>query len=307
MNCETVIRNLSLYLYGELRADQDEMVEQHLESCAACARELDHEKALHLALDVAMDRRSNDPSPALLAACRQRLHSALAAEAARSRAGWTGWLRGLMPGPANWILRPAGALALLAIGFAGARLTTMPALLAPGDAPESVVASRVRYLDPDSSGNVRIGLEETRQREITGSLTDDMVRKLLLAAARDPNDAGLRVESVELLQKEGATAEVRQALLQALQSDPNDGVRLKALEALKPFTGQAEVRGALAQALLSDRNPGVRTQAIELLVRENHRDLVGTLQELLRREDNDYIRQRTQGALRALNASVETF
>jgi hypothetical protein len=35
--------------------------------------------------------------------------------------------------------------------------------------------------------------------------------------------------------------------------------------------------------------------------------VVGVLQESMRREDNDYIRLRTQRVLREMNASVDTF
>ena len=59
--------------------------------------------------------------------------------------------------------------------------------------------------------------------------------------------------------------------------------------------------------LLNDNNPGIRTQAIDLLVQHKQRDVVGALQQLMQREDNDYIRQRTQRLLRDLNASVDSF
>ena len=47
--------------------------------------------------------------------------------------------------------------------------------------------------------------------------------------------------------------------------------------------------------------------AIDLLVQTDEVDVVETLQELLRREDNNYLRLRSQKALQAMNASVETF
>jgi hypothetical protein len=67
------------------------------------------------------------------------------------------------------------------------------------------------------------------------------------------------------------------------------------------------VRRVLAEVLLKDDNPGLRTQAIELLTQSHDREMVGVLQELMGREDNDYIRLRTQRALREMKASVETF
>jgi hypothetical protein len=92
-------------------------------------------------------------------------------------------------------------------------------------------------------------------------------------------------------------------------------VRLKALDGLKPFAQTPEVRKALMDALLKDDNPGVRKQAIDLLTQgigdsagqSIDRDVVGALQELMNRESNDYLRQRSQRVLELVNASAETY
>jgi hypothetical protein len=84
---------------------------------------------------------------------------------------------------------------------------------------------------------------------------------------------------------------------------------------LKPFVRQPEVRKALSGVLLSDGNPGMRTQAIDLLTQGVgeapatglDRDIVGTLQELMNRENNAYVRQRGERVLQLVNASQETY
>ena len=168
-------------------------------------------------------------------------------------------------------------------------------------------ASRVRYVEPDGDGRLQIVVDETKQRVISGRLEDDAIRRLVLAAARDSSDPGLRAESVEILKSRGDQAEVRQALLYALQHDSNPGVRLKALEGLKPFAADLDARKVLSRVLLSDDNPGVRTQAIDLLVKYKQPDVAGVLQQLLRKEPNNYVRQLSEKTLREMNASIETF
>ncbi len=305
MTCDRIREQLPLFLYGELTFDEEERLEGHFNECAACRQALEREKAIH----AAVDSHSTEPPPALVVECRSRLRDRIAAETARPGWSWSRRLGQLLwPAAGAAWMRPAGAVALIAIGFFGARLSSVPVSLRLSEStPDPLVASRVRYLEPDRQGRIRIGLEETRRREVSGSVEESRIRHLLMAAARDPNDPGLRVESVDLLRSESATAEVRRALLQALQSDPNAGVRLKALEGIRRFAGQPEVRSALAQVLLSDDNPGVRTQVVELLVEQNSREMAGTFQELLRKEDNDYIRFRSQRALQAMKASLDTF
>jgi hypothetical protein len=95
--------------------------------------------------------------------------------------------------------------------------------------------------------------------------------------------------------------------LHAVQYDPNAGVRLKAIEGLKPYGANRETRSVLSKVLLSDDNVGVRAQAVDLLVQHKEMALIGTLQQLMEREPNDYIRLRSQKALQAMNASVEPF
>lgn len=296
MTCEIARQQLSLYLYGELDFHGEEMIEQHLDGCAECQTALARERALHRAVDAGQSL----PSPELLQACRRQLRAALPVAAPEPR-GWRERLQALVFSW-NWqtALRPAGALALVALGFFGARVWD-------AQQREASPVLRVRNLNPGPEGNVQLVLDEVRQRTIQGALDDHGIRQMLLAAAADPTDAGLRARTMDVLKTQCAQSEVRRALLRALRQDPNDGVRLKALEALKPFAQERETRDALADVLLRDTNPGVRTIAIDLLVEELDPDLIGTLQGLIVRETNPYIRQRTIHALRQANASVETF
>jgi hypothetical protein len=165
----------------------------------------------------------------------------------------------------------------------------------------------VRYLEPDSSGGVRIVFDETRERVLSGGLTELPIQRLVLEAAQNPSDPGLRLDSLDVLRPQGSTPAVRRAFLQAIQSDPNAGVRLKAMEGLRPFGSDPEVRSVLANVLLADENVGVRAQAIDLLVEHRDDDIVGVLQQLVERERDGYIRERCQRILEAMNASPGAF
>jgi hypothetical protein len=51
----------------------------------------------------------------------------------------------------------------------------------------------------------------------------------------------------------------------------------------------------------------VRTQVIDLLIPHHNADLVSVLQEVISKENNDYIRMRCEKALREMNASSESY
>ena len=137
-------------------------------------------------------------------------------------------------------------------------------------------------------------------------MEDQNIQRMLLAAAHEDNP-DVRVESVDLLKTRSASGEVRDALLNAVAHDPNAGVRLKAVEGLKPLSGEPDVRKILAQVLLGDDNPAVRMQVVDLLVEHRDDAIVGVLQDLMQKENNSYVRLKSEKALKDMNASIGTF
>ena len=308
-----------MLLYGELSFDEEETVELHLEGCGDCRTALEQERELSLAFD----KVAVEPSPALLRECREGLAARLRSETAPAparveepRVGWWDRFIELMTMPSN-MLRPAGAVALIAVGFLGARI--VPGFSEGGSfgamSLADVGSSRVRSVEPSSDGGIRIVLDETRQRTVNGRMDDEAIRELLLAAAKDPSD-GLRGDTVALLTTRAETVDVRNALVYTVRNDQNAGVRLKALDGLKPFIAETDVRSALADVLSGDSNPAMRGRAIDLLVQSlddsekptADRRMIGVLQELISREgENAYMRQLCERALELVRASSEVY
>jgi hypothetical protein len=306
MKCDEVKKNLPLFLYGELSFEDEERLQLHIDECAGCRLAVEREKSLFKSLDAS----ELVPSPELLEDCRADLRSTLA-QVEPDEGFWSKLRQGFTihfhfaPGWAQ----PVGLVAMLMLGFLAARMTpgSFPTPWRTASVVAEPVSSRVRYVEPVAAGRVQIVIDETRQRVLSGNLEDQSIQRLLLTAAKDPSDAGLRVESVDLLKSRPQSAEVRSALLYAVQHDANAGVRLKALDGLKDFADDPETRKTLTQVLLKDDNPGVRTQVIDLLIQHHNNAMVGVLQELMMKEDNGYIRMRCQKALHEMNASVETY
>ncbi|HWD97570.1 MAG TPA: HEAT repeat domain-containing protein [Bryobacteraceae bacterium] len=301
MNCGEARNQIPFYCYGECEPEVEERVEAHLAGCVECRAELERHRAF---LD-AMDHRAEPVDGALLASCRADLRQRLQAENTRSR----GWMERLFE-VSKWHIPlriPVGAMALVALGWLGARY--MPQRF--GGVAEANVAepmfSTVRSIEPDGSGRVEIAVDDIRRRVLSGSLGDPHIQSVLLTAAREESNPGVRVESIGILQSNADSEPVRNALLDALRHDPNAGVRLKALEGLKPYAGDEQVRQTLADVLLKDDNPGVRVQAIDLLTTHHDDSIVGVLQDVVQREENSYVRARCRNLLEQMNASVGTY
>lgn len=299
MNCDEAVRQIPFYGYGELSAEVEERLESHLVDCLACQDELARYRAF---LDI-LDERDDVTEPALLTTCRADLRRQLSAQ--RERSSWLDSLRSFSQFHIPFRI-PVGAMALLAIGYFGARYTPekfggiRAGLMQP-------MFSNVQSVEPGDSGKIQIAVDEVQRRVVSGNLEDPRIQQLLLSAVREESNPGVRVESIGVLKDSADSEVVRQALIDAVSHDPNAGVRLKALEGLKQYAGDARVRKALANVLLKDDNAGVRGQAIDLLTAHYDDSIVGVLQDVMQKEDDGYIRTRARNLLQVMKASIGTY
>ncbi len=302
MKCSEIVDQLPLYSYGEVSPEVEERIEAHLAGCESCQTEF----AKHRAFLDALNQREDAADAALLTTCRLDLRRSLAAESAR-RAPGSGWFERLRELARFHIpLRvPVGAMALVALGWFGARYT--PERFGGLRAELTPMFSNVQSVQAGDSGQVQIAVDEVQRRVVTGNLDEPRIQQLLLDAVREESNPGVRVESIGVLRNSADSEQVRHALIDALSRDPNAGVRLKALEGLKPYAGDPEVRKTLANVLLKDDNAGVRVQAIDLLTAHHDDSIVGVLQDVMQRENDGYIRSRTRNLLEMMKASIGTY
>jgi HEAT repeat protein/putative zinc finger protein len=311
MKCEWVRENIVLQVYGELADDARHELEQHVARCADCAAELKAEQEFHALLlrDRADDPLFSEPSPNLLAASRMRLQEAL--ETAPQGSIWSR----LAFDPVNWLRQvrfsPALASAILILGFAGgvgttykfsARTEPIPQQ-GPQAVPSDAAIAGIDSVTQDPGSNkISIKYNAVSTQEVQGSLNDQRIQQLLLYAARNNYNSGVRMDSVGLLTQKPTDTQFREALIYALQYDSNPGVRFKALDALGPYVkDDTQVRDSLLHALVNDTNPGVRTEALRMLEPVKADGSVrGVLMTLAAKDSSQYIRSQARTLLAQL-------
>ena len=176
--CEQVRESLSLWLYGELSLNEEEALESHLAGCAECRSALKTERGWHESLAL----RAVEPPADLLVKCRQQLRANL--PVATPRGGLAMWWDRLQFGVTrsgvnwNWVAKPAMAMGLVALGYWGARIPFSPGT------EFTAGAARVRYVESDGAGNIKIVVDETQPRLVSGRADDPQVQRWLLAADR---------------------------------------------------------------------------------------------------------------------------
>ena len=316
MNCEWVRENIVLQVYGELADDARHELEQHVARCAQCAAELKAEQDFHalLAQDRAADPLLSDPSPNLVASSRMRLQEAL--ETAKQG----NFFSRLAFDPANWLLQmkfsPALAAAILIVGFAGGigatyklygpRPTNVAGVVNPTNqnaAPAEASIAGIDSVTQDPSTNqISIKYKAVSEQQKQGSLNDQDIQQLLLYAARNNFNTGVRVDSVDLLAQKTSDMQVREALIYALQNDTNPGVRLKSLDALGNYVkNDTNVRDAVLRALVNDSNSGLRIEALRLIEPVKADGSVrGVLMALAAKDQSTYIKSQARTMLAQL-------
>ncbi len=174
------------------------------------------------------------------------------------------------------------------------------AVLPPVATSEASIAGiRSINQDPSDPNKVAIKYDTVQHQQAEGSLNDQKIQALLLYAAHNNVNPGLRNDTFDLLTKQTGEQPVRDALIYGLRYDSNTGVRLKAIEALKPYVkDDVHVRDAVLEALLNDASPGVRTAAIQALdpVKADSR-VRSVLLDLAERDHNPYIKRKAQDLL----------
>lgn len=357
--CEQVAPLLVFYACGELDKDEQKLVQEHLALCTACSAQLSEEKNLQsLFGSLPQDADQLDSAGVLLSQCRSELAETLddlvrppVLEKAPVFGAFRRWMA-LRPAWSGAVLVVLGLLlgvqtsqwyfARNAANPLDEAVNVRPGPHFTDDQLSKMAVAGINFSPSAGSGaqNVRVELNAEQPVEITGSLDDSDVRRVVTYVVKsgDRFDPGLRLDCLEALKAHSGDSDVRDALLAAARKDQNPAVRLKALEALRDSASEEAVRAVLLDTLKHDSNPGVRVEAVNLLVNSLEKPGTGdnlpmmvpemppvaggntvpamagrgahevsmtgvirTLEDLRHSDPSSYVRLRSSAALRQLN------
>jgi hypothetical protein len=285
--CEQVAPLLVFYACDEVDAAEASLIQQHLSVCETCRAQLAEEKKFQTMLSaVPQDADRLDSSGVLLAQCRSELAENLddmvrppVLEKTPVFGAFRRWMAlrpvwsgaalvfaGLLVGvqSSQWFTARNGANPLEQV------VNVRPGPHISDDQLSRINVAGINFTPNAGSGeqNVRVELNAEQPMELTGSLDDSDVRRVLTYVVKsgDRFDPGMRLDCLDALKARAEDSEVRSALLAAARKDQNPAVRLKALEALRDSASEEPVRELLLNTLKHDTNPGVRVEAVNLLV-----------------------------------------
>src|SRR6266568_2383332 len=267
MKCEWVQQNVVLYVYDELPDDARYELEQHVSRCTTCAAEVESTKKFRADFS---KLPVQEPSANFIATSRLRLQEAL------EGAEQGGWWHRIAFDPLAWLnqirFAPALAAAIFIVGFAGGIGATYrmikgtpveigPVTQTTGAPTQASIGTIESVSQQPGSNQVTVKYDTVSPQVRTGSLNDPNIQQLLLYAARNNFNAGVRMDSVDLLTQQPNEAHVREALM----SDANPCVRIEALRLLVPVRADSSVQVVLRRLAARDENRYIRSQARTLI------------------------------------------
>lgn len=322
--CPEFEEQIMLCAADELEGAEKDAFEEHLDSCTRCMAAVDAERKL---AEVAVRGRL-EPSPALLASCRNRFEDSL--DEMDTRPLFKRWAEALFP--AHWMaMYPAASVAaLLVIGFSVGMVvpwhsqgqnTTSPvrqsAMLPIGLDSAALQSANVSGINWTPSENnqppqIVIQLNTQQPRTVEGTVNDSEVKHVLLYVLHNSHRfcPDVRINAVELLKARATEPDVEQALSRAVLNDSNPAVRLKALEALTTAKPDDTSIETMLTALTKDTNIGVRVEAINALRAASEQgglladpQALNVLRETMQKDPNTYIRLQSAAAIQQAPAN----
>ncbi len=251
MTCQDSSADFVDYVNDQLPVERAEEMRRHLDSCAACAAEIESLRTVWTALGQLGDE---EPSPALGGRFYAMLDAYKEGLAARQKP-WSeraaAWLASWWP--RQPVIQLAMTAAALVVGLGvGARL-------APGD-----------------------GGELGQLRTEVASLN-----RLVSLSLLEQDSASSRLQGLAYSRRGHADDEMLAALVETLNSDDNVNVRLAAVDALARFAARAPVADELRASLLAQSSPLVQLALVDLLFEVNGPQTREIVHRLYERDDLD--------------------
>lgn len=269
MKCEEIGELLPDYLQGSLKAEQDGLVEQHIEECADCREEVAIWKKLSLLPVEQPSEGSRERFEAMLHAYQTGRNDKASAGVARPERT-TVW---------NWLRSPVGAVAWSA------------ALLVVGVLAGNYLGNRA----PRSNNS---------QNEIAAMHTElTNMKQMVVLSMLQQQSASERLQGVSYSRREDQLdPQVMSALVHTLRYDGSVDVRLAALDALSRHGAQPQVHKGVVDALQEQQSPLVQVALIDLMLEWRDPDAAQRLRNFVQTPNlNPTVKQRADWALSRLN------
>lgn len=317
MNHKYFTNLLYLSFTGEISDEQKEELKVHTLTCNICRKELEQLGFLEEYLSVKKAEKIPDN---FLADARMELNKKLKVESKREDKliEFIEKIKEFFSINYKYVINGAVCTAAgIIIGFLMFKESAPEIPAAQDISSFSEIPGDISYIrnihlidvDP-ADDNIEFSFEAVRNVRMSGSVSDEKMRSILMYAVMNGNNPGVRLNSLNVLNTAvngSYDNEIKDAIISAVKYDDNPGVRREALKVLKNFPFDQDVKRAYLYAILNDTSSGIRIEAINELIESADKgtSLSAEEKELfserLLEDDNSYIRLRAKTVLEEYN------
>ena len=318
MNHNEYKQLLQLSLFGELKAEEQSMLKEHLANCEECRTELENQKNL---MEIISTRKKVNVDDKILSAARYQLRGALRAEKVHKNTfgNLTENLYQLFATPLRFAVASTMILALgILIGsfFFGRTQTDVVDQTQNNNQFASidnheVSITNLRFIDSDpSDGEVEFTFEVSKPVRLKGKVNDPKIQSVLTYAMLNEQNPGSRLNSINAMDTEMPfknDTEVKDALITVVMTDNNPGVRREALKLMKKFPYNESFKQTLLYVITNDTSSGLRIEALNSLIdagRQGYKlnqDELNLFKQRLQQDENNYMQLRAKTILQEYN------
>ena len=137
--------------------------------------------------------------------------------------------------------------------------------------------------------------------EARGGLDDPLVRKTLLYAARQDENASTRMRAINLLSGIGVNEQIEETFSAVILHDSDDAIRLKTADILSKHSLNNKTLEAFKSVALKDTSSDMRLKAIDVLKTHKAENLETVLAVMATRDRDQKVKEYAQETLETMN------
>ncbi len=315
MNHNEYKKLLRLSLFGEIKTNEQKLLQEHLDSCDECKHELEQQRKLFKLVSAGSETELDE---SILLEARSQLRGAIRNEIHHKGFGEkiVLFIREIFPGQYRLA---ASAVSLVLVGFFAGYLIFNSAdipeqQLTQNESPfllKDLKISNINFIDSDpTDGEIEFTFDALKPVYMKGRVDDPNIQSILTFSMLNEQNPGARLNSINAMEQNTNIQfddDVQDALITVALTDNNPGVRREALNLLKKLPFDDQIKQAYINVLKSDSSASLRIEAINALVDASNKGLILNKKELdlfkqkLQTDENSYVRYRTKTILQEYN------